>query len=324
MGSEAAIRLLDPQVRSQELPQRILTNLILRGRVPHTLLFYGPDGVGKRTLALSLSAALNCEAGAVPACGQCHNCRMSLQGSHPDVHVTGGESRVLIAEVRELIREMSLKPHTGKWKVLIIENADQIREESANALLKLLEEPPGSTCVILTAETRERLLPTVLSRAMAIRFSALPRDTIEDILVEKFGVSREKARETARLSRGSLSVARNDLSSREGDADSELVSRLDRLSRLTIPEVLDVASELSQKTRQEWARQWTLRAETALVEDLTGSPIEQAFGHAMEIALLWDARRMLMANCNPRLVYEVLLLKLSESTGVQHRGEIHE
>jgi DNA polymerase-3 subunit delta' len=190
-------------------------------RPPHAWLFCGPEGVGKETVALEFAAALNCtsEAGPKP-CGECRACRDTLAGRHPDVEVVapGGmcdesehkdhaDSRDLrICQVRRLERLLSLSPYAATRRVAIVDAADTLRAEAANAFLKTLEEPPAGSVIILLAEREERLPETVLSRCQRLAFRPIERETIVEVLIER-GAEPDEAVTIAAASGGRLGWA---------------------------------------------------------------------------------------------------------------------
>ena len=168
-----------------------LQRAIESGRPAHAYVFTGPEGVGKATAALEFAAALNCEANDKP-CGDCRPCRDTLANRHPDVesiapgglcdepdHRDHADSRDLrICQVRRLERVLSLAPYAGGRRVAIIDAADTLRAEAANAFLKTLEEPPPGTVIVLLVEREERLPETVLSRCQRIAFRRIDTPTV--------------------------------------------------------------------------------------------------------------------------------------------------
>jgi DNA polymerase-3 subunit delta' len=160
-----------------------LRTKLAEDRFPHALIFAGPDGVGKRTCALMIAKALNCpEApGAARFCNRCSQCRKIDAGTHPDVITIGLEeeaSEIKIAQVRDLLHTLALRPLEGKAKVFIIDPANLMNESACNALLKGLEEPPEDSYFILLAGNVHELMLTVRSRAQSYRFTPLSLDEL--------------------------------------------------------------------------------------------------------------------------------------------------
>ncbi|MFH1090855.1 MAG: DNA polymerase III subunit delta' [Pseudomonadota bacterium] len=204
------------EIIGHERPVRLLKVMLRAGRLPHALLFTGPAGVGKRTLALALAQAANC-LGEDPAepCGVCVSCRKIARGVHPDVAELEpeGAGRVIkIKHVRDLRRDIAFKPFEGRTKVFIIREADRLQagqEESANALLKTLEEPPPQSLLVLTAPRESELLPTIVSRCLRLNLAPLSRETIEAWLGRERGLAGPRARLLASLSGGCLGRVRD-------------------------------------------------------------------------------------------------------------------
>jgi DNA polymerase-3 subunit delta' len=197
----------------------VLRRALTTERPPHAWLFTGPEGAGKLATAIEFAAALNCTASDKP-CGECQACRSTLGGNHPDVEVVapGGlcdepdhrdhpDSRDLrICQVRRLQRVLSLSPYAGGRRVAIVDAADTLRAEAANAFLKTLEEPPAETVLILLAEREERLPDTVLSRCQKLAFRPIDRATIVEALIER-GATPEDAVAIAGAARGRIGWA---------------------------------------------------------------------------------------------------------------------
>ena len=155
------------------------------GVCSHAYIIDGADGVGKREFALEAARAMLCSEKNKP-CGCCKNCLMALSGNHPDIFVVGHEKTATIDEVRKLIVRASLKPNQAEKQVFIICNANKLREDSQNALLKLFEEPPATVAIFLLTESRSSLLPTVLSRGQRIHLDGLTDNELADKLAEKY------------------------------------------------------------------------------------------------------------------------------------------
>ncbi len=187
--------------------KRILKLALERGRVPSSLIFGGPDGVGKSDMALNLAKTLNCQTLATDSCDACHSCRSIESGVHPDVMVLTAEVRDVKIEQIRLLKQMAyLRPMTGKRRVFIIEEAENLSEPAANSLLKVLEEPPHFTTIILVTASPFRLAPTIRSRCQTLTFSSIGREEIEEILLER-DFSPEQARILALLVDGNLERA---------------------------------------------------------------------------------------------------------------------
>jgi len=195
-----------------------------RGRLAGSFLFVGPDGVGKRTFALAAAKSLLCQ-NRLPqdfdTCGTCSACHQVDAGNHPDVYyVAKPEDKtelpleLLIGSKEQRGRsgvcyEISRKPYAGGYKIAIIDDADKLNEEGANALLKTLEEPPPHAILILIGTSAARQLPTIRSRCKIIRFFPLPPQALAQLLESHNMVaSPERALRLARSSDGGLELAK--------------------------------------------------------------------------------------------------------------------
>ncbi len=194
-----------------------------RGRLASTFLFVGPPGIGKHTFALKLAQALLCQrnpAQDLNPCGQCDSCVQAEARVHPDLLLIAkpaDKSFIPVAafvgeperRMREgLCHDIALKPFMGGRKVAVINDADFLNEEGANALLKTLEEPPPRSVLILIGTSVEKQLPTIRSRSQVIRFRPLDKNDVHQILVQKALVDgQQDAERLARFSEGSIQRA---------------------------------------------------------------------------------------------------------------------
>ena len=154
---------------TQERVRDFLTNAVASGRASHAYLFLGAPGAGKLDAAWALAQAFLCEQ---DGCGSCDSCVRVARHTHPDVHYYTPESATgyLIAQTRELLDDVPLAPIRAKAKVYIIDRAEQLRANTANALLKTLEEPPEGVMFILLGTSADVMLPTIVSRCQCVPF----------------------------------------------------------------------------------------------------------------------------------------------------------
>jgi DNA polymerase-3 subunit delta' len=167
-------------------PLQILRRVLETGRVHHAYLFTGMEGIGKRLVALNMAKAFNCADQAGEACDRCRSCQLMTKEVHPDlilIEPTG--ETIKIEQIRELERSIAFKPYEARWRVVLIDGAERMTREAANALLKTLEEPPAGTMIILVARVVEGLPATVISRCQRIRFSPLSQEEVKKVLHDR-------------------------------------------------------------------------------------------------------------------------------------------
>jgi len=199
-------------VRGQEHAAELFRRILSGGRLGHAYAFAGPEGVGKARFALELSKALLCREKPGEGCDTCRTCLRVERKTHPDVHWYSPpkERRIFpISVIREgLIRDISLKAFESDRKVFILERAEMMSEEAANCLLKTLEEPPENSLLILITDAVDRLLPTIYSRCLVVRFRPVAPEVMEPELKKQLGVDDATAAVLARMSCGSFGRAR--------------------------------------------------------------------------------------------------------------------
>ncbi len=205
------------RIVGHNLQKDLLRRAVAEGRVSHSYLFTGVDGVGKRLVALGFAKILNCltspslreEDSKKRAC-DCNSCRKIDKGIHPDVFVIEykGLRDIKVDQIREDIEErLYFKPFEGRYKVAIVDEADRMSHSAQNAFLKTLEEPPNQSIIILLTSSPQSLLPTIRSRCQSLQFERLPIDFIAEELKTRRGLSAEESMMVAYLSEGSLSRA---------------------------------------------------------------------------------------------------------------------
>ena len=189
------------------------------GRIVHALLFVGPHGTGKKTMAELMAQTVLCrnESGNRP-CGVCPSCKKCESGMHPDIHYVRPEKNTIkIEQIRELNRTLSLASVEGGKKIAVIDPAGAMNESAQNALLKTLENPTGDTLFFLLTDTPGALLPTVVSRCLQLRFRCLENDECVRVLKNR-GIEEDRAQLLAALSQGSVGRAI------EIDADEDYIA----------------------------------------------------------------------------------------------------
>ncbi len=183
-----------------------LMRSVQAGRIVHALLFEGPRGSGKRTMARMMAQATVC-AGEPKPCGVCPACKRFEAGSHPDVRVLRPQKKSIgVDEVRELIDALSLRTYEGGRHIVIIEQADRLTPAAQNALLKTLESPSGEALFFLITDAPGAILPTIASRCLAVRFHDLSVEECAGVL-EARGVAPDRARALAGMAQGSVGRA---------------------------------------------------------------------------------------------------------------------
>ena len=184
--------------------KEVLRRAADRDRVPHAWMFTGPDGVGKRTMALAFLSYLVCrDRRDGDACGECRPCRQVADGVFADLQVLSPEKGYIkIEPLRESMPRLFYPPLTGPWKCLLIDDAHTLTNEAANAALKTLEEPPSMVMFVLITPSPDLLPRTVLSRCFEVPFGPVPTDEVVAFLQSR-GRSGPEVASAAALSRGS-------------------------------------------------------------------------------------------------------------------------
>lgn len=194
------------QERAVGVLRRAVERQAERSALAHAWLLTGPPGSGRSVAARAFAAALQCPTG---GCGACPDCREALAGSHPDVTVLATEEMQVRKEVVvDLVRRASVAPTRGRWVVVVVEDADRLRDVAANMLLKEVEEPPPHTVWLLCAPSPEDLLPTIRSRCRVVTLGVPRAEAVARVLQQRHGVSPAEAAWAAAASQGHIGVAR--------------------------------------------------------------------------------------------------------------------
>jgi DNA polymerase-3 subunit delta' len=252
----------------------LLSGAAVRGSLPPSLIFAGPEGVGKRLAALALAKVFNCAAvdsQTNDSCGRCAACTRIARGVHADVlTIEPGETGAIkVEQIRDVLQRCAYRPFEGRRRVVIIDDADAALGEAQNAMLKTLEEPPAASTFVLVTSRPDVLLPTVRSRCQRLRFGRLAPADVADVLIRAHGYADADAHAAASLSDGSIGLAL------EGGSDDYVEAR-DAASRLLkgVAGAADPRARLAsaqaltgtKSERDELARR--LRALSSMLRDL--------------------------------------------------------
>ncbi len=347
-------------VYRQERIKKRLERDLEQGRLAPSLIFHGLPGIGKERMAFYLAQSILCIESESGACGECFSCRKVSRLLHPDVQwlfpkpgsvdddelekiidrksredfykpVFGKSSSHAIDAIRRLRTISSKSPYEGDSKVFIITEVDRMTVEAANAFLKLLEEPPDDTVILMTTSRLHALLPTIRSRCEEIRFSPIPLGELRKILVEDLGISPEIADQLSRFSEGSLGrviVARQ----REGKDGWDDAWQIFQLASLgSEGDILEYVATAPLKGDREKIR-LMLEALISLLRDLMAVTLDLGKGDLINVSrydlfkdygelalsgvirsikLVEEQRRLLDRNINSSILLWHLLHKMS-------------
>jgi DNA polymerase-3 subunit delta' len=326
----------------------MLDRALREGRLSHAYLFVGPPQVGKATAARELAMALNCH-GEDPPCHRCRQCHLIEVGRHPDVeavgvgglcqesdhrdHRTDGSKDIRICQVRRLERLLSRAPFEGRYRVVILDPADALNIEAANAFLKTLEEPPSLVVLVLVTSREETLPSTVRSRCRRAPFRLMAVADVERALVERWSAAPEEASALAGLSGGRLGWAVAALED-EGllAARESVLEEVQRLAGASLGERFAYAGRLGYLFPREretvfaaldlWQEWWRdlllvmagpgeLVVNSGRLDKLTEESRKyQVRAVVRFLEVLGQTRQQLQENVNPLLTLEVLMLEL--------------
>lgn len=193
VGQDQAVEILERAVRDEDA-------------MTHAWLFTGPPGSGRSVAARAFAAALLCPDG---GCGECRECRTSMDGSHADVDVIATEGlSIKVEQARDLAALAALRPSVGRYRVIVVEDADRLTERAADALLKALEEPAPRTVWMLCAPSVEDVIITIRSRSRQVRLRTPSVEAVADLLVRRDGVDDAMALHAARAAQSHVGLAR--------------------------------------------------------------------------------------------------------------------
>jgi DNA polymerase-3 subunit delta' len=203
---------MDWQIYGHEWATQILQKHIIQNNVRHAYLFSGAPGIGRRSLALRFAQAINCTQPPTPGepCGECRICKQTEKMQQVDLTITQSledSKTIKVEQVRELQNSLSLSPYEAKYRVALLLNFQDATPNAQNALLKTLEEAPSKVILIITADSVENLLPTIVSRCEILRLRPLPIEQCAAALDEHWQIPNDMATELSHLTAGKIGQA---------------------------------------------------------------------------------------------------------------------
>lgn len=291
-----------------------LTAAVESGRLPHAILIEGDKGTGRHTLAAFTARAAVCEGENKP-CGICRGCRLEHAGTHPDIWTVApedGKKNITVAQIRSLRSEAYVKPHMSARRVFIIDMADTMNEQAQNALLKVLEEPPGSVLFILIAENKAALLDTVISRCTVLSLSPPEITAAEKYMAANTNYTAEQISAALKETGGNIGAALKLLSG----SSSETVKAAEEFIRLMLSSdelgMLKTAAKF-EKNRTEadaFLKELKLCTVAFLKKNLTNSLTARILSDFY--AALGGFEQSLSTNVNLSLLFSALVCKATE------------
>ena len=298
------------------------------GKTSHSYLFEGPAGCGRRTTALALVQAIFCAKRGDDACGACDQCRKVAACSHADIHYIEPDGQFIkIEQVRELQRDLSLRPYEAPRKACIIGSAERFNPAAGNSLLKTLEEPPGNAIIILLTENAGMLLPTIRSRCQLIRFSPLSAGNVR-LLLERRGMPLETAEILAPMAEGSIRRALELDNEALANRREILLARISAFDRNRIATIFDASEELGgsrDETLETLDMLISFMQDTAHLAAGSAEIVNQAVRPALQgFAATWplkralqilddclETRRSVQRNANAKLALDRLFMRIA-------------
>lgn len=221
-----------------------LARTLSKNTVGNSLLFEGPEGIGKSLFAYEFAKSLIC------ADDPEGNHRRKIEsGNHPDIRSYHPEGKIgmhTIASMRQLNEEVFRAPFEAKWKIFIIHDADRMLSYSANALLKTFEEPPLDAIIILISGSASNLLPTIRSRCRMIHFHPLHEEEITSFLMSHHGKTHDEASHVAAMAQGSMRKALRVLNEGESTLQKHILNAFSGLEIKTYKQIIDIASSIAE------------------------------------------------------------------------------
>lgn len=313
-----------------------IKNAINQDKVSHAYIFNGERGSGKKLLAYLFAQTLQCEKGGDDPCYECHSCRQSVSGNHPDIITVKHEkpNSISVDDIRTQINEdIQVKPYSSKYKIYIIPEADLMTVQAQNAILKTIEEPPVYAIIILLTENAQKLLPTICSRCVMLKFRNIKDQLVKKYLMEELQIPDYKADVCTAFAQGNIGKAvmlakseyfneiREDAVRLLREIDTMSVSELSAAVKRCSEYKLDITDYLD--VLMIWYRDVLIYKATKSIDRVIFADqikymkerAKKSSYEGIEIILeaIEKAKARLRANVNFDLVMELLLLTIKEN-----------
>ena len=313
-----------------------LQNAIRMGKVSHAYLLNGEPGSGKKLLADCFAMTLQCEAGGIDPCMECHSCKQALTNNQPDIiRVTHEKPNTIsVEDIRtQLNGDIQIKPYSSRYKIYIVADADLMTVQAQNALLKTIEEPPAYAVVMLLADNPDALLPTISSRCVQLNLKPVGDQLVKDYLMNEMHVPDYQAEVDASLAQGNIGKAERIARSPEYEETLESALRMAKYAdSMPLYEIVETIKKLTaEKDNIDdyfdifslWFRDVLLFKATKEVDSLVfkqelNGIRERANKSSYEglekiIEAIQKARARLNANVNFDLTMELMFLTMKEN-----------
>ena len=319
-----------------------LRNALSTGKVSHAYIINGEKSSGKEFIARVFAMALQCEGEGEKPCQECSSCKKALSGNHPDIIRVVHEkpNTISVDDIREQVNaDVAVKPYGSAHKVYIINEAEKMTAQAQNALLKTLEEPPEYVVILLTSNVNS-LLPTILSRSVALNMKPVPDELVKQYLCGQLHVPDYQAEVCAAFARGNIGKAKALASSEDFEQiKAEALSLLKYIQEMDLNEIVMAVKKIPEYKLEIndyldicaiWYRDALLFKATSDVNHLIFREELQALRKTAQrssyegieniIEALDTAKRRLDSNVNFELVMELLMLNIQENSGGERQG----
>ncbi len=286
-----------------------LVKIAINKKIPHSFIFSGIEGIGKKLSALYFAKLLNCESGVQIPCNICSSCKKIEKNVHPDILTLDTEKKQITIEmVKEIIYFSQTNPFEGRYKIAIINDAHKLNQFASNALLKTIEEPNSKTIFIFVTHSLNRLLPTIQSRCIKINFSPLNNEDLKNVLL-KMGYELEKIDEIIELTDGSVLQAINLLNEDVLNDIATIKDFLNHIKTKSFFEITNFCENIAKNNREDLLFSIIVKnLFLAIHQNAKNAPFKTLNKYQKTI----NFSRNLRYNINKAFLLEILLLILQK------------